>query len=173
MMAYTIPVFGSSHGRSARYDESALLTAKIPKTVIVDSIVVHKQARQMLVFSRNRLIKIYKVHLGKNPVGHKEMQGDYKTPEGLYYIKVHNPNSLYHKSLGISYPNAQDIARAKKIGKAPGGDIMIHGLPNFDSDAAADRYQNDWTWGCIAVCNEEIDELFECVSPNTPVYITP
>lgn len=154
------------------YDD-ARCTAKLPDSVSIDSIAIHKEARELLVFSRGQTIKVYRVRLGLNPVGCKQVSGDCKTPEGLYYITYRNPNSLFHKSLGISYPNAADMARAKRMGKAPGGDIMIHGLPNRDADVGPDRYQNDWTWGCIALRNEEIDELFLRINPGTPIMITP
>ena len=127
----------------------------------------------MLVFSGQRLIKIYRIHLGQNPIGPKRVNGDFKTPEGHYYITNHNKNSLFHKSLGISYPNAEDVARAKRMGKSAGGGIVIHGLPNRDAFVGLDRYQNDWTWGCIGIRNEEIDELFTKVAVGTPVLITP
>ncbi len=146
---------------------------KVPASAVIDSILVIKQSRELFVFSNGRLLKIYRIHLGINPVGRKQVSGDYKTPEGLYHIAYANPNSLYHKSLAISYPNEQDITRAKKLGKSAGGDIMIHGLPNADANVGPDRYQNDWTFGCIAMRNEEIDEIFGKVEPGTPILLLP
>lgn len=153
--------------------DTAPAAVRLSENVFIDSLAVHKSSRELLVFSNGKLLKTYRVCLGLNPVGGKQVSGDYKTPEGLYYIAYHNPNSLYHKSMAISYPNAADIARAKKMGKTPGGDIMIHGLPNYDANVGPDRYQNDWTWGCIVLRNEEIDELFTRVQAGTPILITP
>jgi murein L,D-transpeptidase YafK len=140
--------------------------------VMVDSIAVHKADHEMLVFSRGVLLKKYIVQLGSHPVGPKQCFGDSKTPEGYYHISVMNAKSLFHKSLGISYPNTTDIERAIKLGRSPGGDIMIHGLPNGQEHVRRNRYRNDWTRGCIAVRNEEIDELFEHVKVGLPVVIT-
>lgn len=156
-----------------RDDNVSFYMVKLPEGLMIDSIAVHKEEREMLVFSNNRLVKIYRVRLGLNPVGGKRFSGDYKTPEGKYYITHRNEASQFHRSLGISYPNADDIAYAKRFGKSAGGDIMIHGLPNYDADAGMDRYQNDWTWGCMALRNEQIDELFNRVEPGTPIVITP
>ena len=148
-------------------------TAKLSGNIKVDSIAVYKSDRELQVFSNGQLVKIYNICLGKNPVGPKQVSGDYKTPEGLYRISYRNAGSLYHKSLAISYPNKQDLDNAKKMGQPAGGDVMIHGLPNFDADAGPGRYTNDWTWGCIALRNHEIDELFERVKPGTPILIMP
>ncbi len=169
-----IPGVHAANSRMARLDgATSLFAVKIPEGLYIDSIAVHKQTREMLVFSNNRLVKIYRVHLGINPVGRKQFSGDYRTPEGLYHIAYLNAQSLFHLSLGISYPNSSDAANAKKLGKQAGGDIMIHGLPNADANAGPERYQNDWTWGCIAVRNEEVEELFMHVQPGTSIYIAP
>ncbi|HLP49598.1 MAG TPA: L,D-transpeptidase family protein [Chitinophagales bacterium] len=148
-------------------------TAMLYGNIKVDSIAVHKAERELQAFSNGQLVKIYRVCLGQNPVGPKQVNGDKKTPEGLYRISYRNAGSLYHKSLAISYPNKQDVERAKKMGESAGGDVMIHGLPNFDAEAGPDKYTNDWTWGCIALRNHEIDELFERVKPGTPILIMP
>ncbi len=148
-------------------------SAVLPANLVIDSMVIHKSAHQLLVFKAGVLIKMYKVQLGLNPIGPKQFSGDLKTPEGLYYINSKNAASRFHKSLGISYPNATDLKRAYKLGRLPGGDIMIHGLPNGQENVGPDRYQNDWTWGCVAVRNTEIDELFEHVGVGTPLLITP
>jgi murein L,D-transpeptidase YafK len=147
--------------------------AKLPDEVLVDSIAVHKSKHEMEVFHHGHLLKIYKVQLGTNPVGPKRFSGDGKTPEGLYYISGKNAQSLFHKSLEISYPNQQDVLRAAEAGKHPGGDIMIHGLPNGEENVGPKRYRNDWTLGCIAVRNGDIDELFEHVGVDVPILITP
>ena len=153
--------------------DNVIYTRPLPAGILIDSIAVHKATHEMLVFNNHRLLKKYKVQLGLCPVGNKQCNGDYKTPEGLYTINIKNLNSQFHKSLGISYPNAADLERARKTGKLPGGDIMIHGLPNGEENAGPDRYQNDWTWGCISVRNSEIDELFTHINVDTPILITP
>jgi murein L,D-transpeptidase YafK len=119
------------------------------------------------------LIKSYQIALGKNPTGPKQFEGDFRTPEGLYYINDKNPNSKYHKNLGISYPNEKDLQNAKKQGKKPGGQIKIHGLPKNLSWLGKLHVLVDWTKGCIAVTNEEIDELYEIIEIGTPVEIKP
>lgn len=103
---------------------------KLPKGKIIDKIEVYKSKRKMLVYSEGKLLKTYTISLGRNPVGHKEVEGDFKTPEGIYEINAKNPNSGYHKNLGVSYPNEEDRAHAKSLGKSPGGDIKIHGIRN-------------------------------------------
>ena len=158
---------------SADVLDNGLYTGPLPEGILIDSIAIHKANHEMLVFFHHCLIKKYKVQLGLQAVGCKQFCGDYKTPEGLYHINVKNANSLFHKSLGISYPNAADIERARKCGKSPGGDVMIHGLPNGEENVGPDRYQNDWTWGCVSVRNNEIDELFIHVVIDAPVMITP
>ncbi len=133
---------------------------ELSKNAVIDSIVVKKDKREMYVFQKNTLLKTYKIALGLQPKGAKHYQGDMCTPEGLYFIKDKNPNSAYHKNLGISYPSNADKAFAARIGKATGGDVKIHGLPNGRGYIGSLHRVNDWTHGCIAVTNEEIDELF-------------
>jgi len=139
----------------------------------IDSIVVTKSRRLMRVYSNGKLFKIYKVSLGKQPVGAKMIQGDKKTPEGIYFIDEKNPNSNFHKSLGISYPNEKDIENAARLGKPVGGNIKIHGLKN--EAAFLDKFHHwfDWTAGCIAVTNKEIDELYETVKIGARIEIYP
>jgi len=139
----------------------------------IDSIAVHKAKRELLAFSKNNLVRSYPIALGINPVGKKEVEGDYKTPEGLYHIRGKNPFSTYHKSLGISYPNDEDREHARTLGRSPGGDIMIHGLMKNMNNPGKSHIKSDWTFGCIAITNEEIDELYAQVKVGTPVMITP
>ncbi len=139
----------------------------------IDSIAIHKAERQLLIFSNERLVKTYNVALGLNPVGRKEVEGDFKTPEGHYFIRGKNPLSTYHKSLGISYPNEEDKERAQQIGQRPGGDIMIHGLMKHMNNPGKLHVKSNWTSGCIAVTDEEIDELYSQIKIGTPVFITP
>ena len=145
----------------------------IDQSAKIDKIIIEKGKRELQVYSNNKWIKTYKISLGRNPVGKKEFQGDQKTPEGKYVINDKNPNSGYHKNLGISYPNEQDIEYAKKKGKDPGGQIKIHGIKNGFGWIGKLHRLIDWTAGCIAVTNEEIDELYAIVRIGTPVEIKP
>lgn len=147
--------------------------AAIPRNVVIDSIAVFKSAHKMYVYEDGRFIKAYRIALGAKPQGRKVCRGDCKTPEGLYYIEDKNPESDYYKNLGISYPNEHDKARAKRLGRSPGGDIKIHGLPNGQGNIGRAHTLYDWTEGCIAVTNDEIDELFNHVEVGTPIYINP
>ncbi|MCC6864000.1 MAG: L,D-transpeptidase family protein [Rhodobacteraceae bacterium] len=133
----------------------------------VTSIQVHKSQRKMYLLHGNELLKEYKVSLGKNPVGPKQFEGDGKTPEGVYYISHKNPRSRYHLSLGVSYPNSAQIAFARQKRKPPGGDIFIHGGP------LRPVKKWDWTEGCIAVTDEEMEEIYSMVNPGTSVRILP
>lgn len=133
----------------------------------VTSIVVDKSDRMLYLMHNDEVLKDYKMHLGFTPVGHKQFEGDGKTPEGTYYISQKNPRSQYHLSLRISYPNPQDRAFAKAAGKAPGGDIMIHGGPPRPVPV------HDWTAGCIAVTDKQIEQIYAMVKPGTPIFIRP
>lgn len=127
----------------------------------------------MRVMQGNEVIKTYRISLGRNPVGHKEIEGDKKTPEGLYFINSKNPGSAYHKNLGLSYPNHADVASAKINGRDPGGEIKIHGIRNGIGFIGKFHTIFDWTAGCIAVTDEEIDELYDHVRIGTPIEILP
>lgn len=138
-----------------------------------DKILIQKQARRLTLLAKGEVIKSYPIALGGNPVGPKEKEGDNKTPEGFYFIDSRNGNSGFHLSLHISYPNELDKMRAKELGVCPGGDIMIHGLKNGFSQAGASHAQSDWTEGCIAVTNQEMNEIYRLVPNGTLVEITP
>lgn len=138
-----------------------------------DRVLIEKKKRRLTLFSKANVIKIYKIALGGNPVGPKERQGDNKTPEGSYTIESRNQRSNYHLSLRISYPNEKDKARAKALGVSPGGDIMIHGIKNGLSWVGGFHAEIDWTEGCIAVTNKEMEEIARLVPNGTPVEITP
>lgn len=131
----------------------------------VTRIQVFKEARVMQLVHDTTLLKQYSFELGFNPIGHKLEEGDGRTPEGAYLINRKNPNSQFYLSLGLSYPDVNDVARARARGVSPGGDIFIHGTPT--------RWigQRDWTWGCIAVTNEEMDEIYPMVATGTKIYI--
>ena len=133
----------------------------------VTFVVVNKGARRMYLMHNDEVLKDYDIDLGFAPIGDKFIEGDGRTPEGQYFIDRRNPNSKFHLSLGISYPNAKDRAEARALGKPPGGDIFIHGDPRrFKRDT-------DWTWGCIAVPNEEMEDVYAMVRNGTPIQINP
>jgi murein L,D-transpeptidase YafK len=146
---------------------------KLAKEIKIDSIVVHKSKREMNVYSQGKLLKTYPIALGRQPKGAKEYEGDRKTPEGVYYINDKNPNSGWYKNLGISYPNSKDIKRAKQLGKPAGGDIKIHGLKNGNGSIGKFHRWFDWTLGCIAVTNEEMEELYNAVGIGCTIEIKP
>ena len=146
---------------------------KLSAEIDIDKLVVYKSKRQLLAFSDGQLIKTYKIALGRNPIGHKEYEGDKKTPEGLYTIDAKNPYSGYHKNLGVSYPNKKDIENAKRLGKPTGGDIKIHGLRNKTGYIGKLHRWTDWTLGCIALTDQEVDELYHSVKIGTPIEIKP
>ena len=136
----------------------------------VTHVTVHKGARTMDLHHGDKVLKSYKVGLGFAPEGDKKEEGDGKTPEGSYYVNRRNPNSKFHLSLGINYPNEQDFAEAKARGVNPGSDIFIHGQGPWNFWRAI-RRRADWTWGCIAVTNSEMEEVYAMVRNGTPVHI--
>jgi murein L,D-transpeptidase YafK len=138
-----------------------------------DRILVEKSARRLTLFSCGRKVKEYRVALGFSPVGPKQCEGDGRTPEGNYKVDFHKSDSAFHRALHISYPDAADTARAVEAGVAPGGDIMIHGLPNGFSALGPAHRLRDWTAGCIAVTDSEIDEIWASATDGTPIEIRP
>lgn len=140
-----------------------------PLTGVVDRILIEKSARRLTVFREGEALRSYRVALGFAPVGDKERQGDGRTPEGLFRIDRRNEGSAYHLSLGLDYPRPEDRARAAAGGYDPGGDIFIHGQPNALRGLATLR--RDWTAGCIAVSDAEIEELWRVVPIGTEVEI--
>ena len=139
----------------------------------VTSVVINKGARKMYLLHEEEVLREYEVDLGFAPVGAKEVEGDGKTPEGTYRIDRRNPNSSYHLSVGISYPNSEDVAQARAMGKRPGGEIFIHGQPNKKKDRKRAARVDDWTAGCIAVQNEEIEEIYAMVQDGTVITLRP
>lgn len=137
-------------------------------------VVVIKSESKLLLRKGGKVIKKYRVALGGNPRGHKRREGDGRTPEGLYVLDYKNPNSEFYKSIHISYPNADDRKAARKRGVTPGGMIMIHGQKNGGDRLPAKTIQLfNWTDGCIAVTNSEMDEIWRAVEVNTPIRIKP
>ncbi|NEX16627.1 MAG: hypothetical protein C1943_08365 [Halochromatium sp.] len=141
----------------------------------VDRVLVKKSARTMELHKQGAVYRTYRISLGDQPRGHKLQEGDERTPEGNYVLDWRNPNSSFYKSIHLSYPNALDRTVARSLGVSPGGMIMIHGLPNWLSSPrlAAEYRRTDWTDGCIAVGNEEMDEIWQLVRDGTPITILP
>jgi tetratricopeptide (TPR) repeat protein len=138
-----------------------------------DRILIEKNARRLMLIAQGEVLKSYDIALGGNPIGPKERQGDNKTPEGIYVIDGRNKDSRFHLSLHISYPNERDKNRAKELGVSPGGDIMIHGIKNGFSWVGDAHKAVDWTKGCIAVTDEEIEEISKLAPNGTMVEIRP
>ncbi len=135
-----------------------------------DYLIIDKSERLLVAYNNGKPIRIYRgLQFGDAPRGHKRFEGDERTPEGLYTVHTRNPNSAYHLSLRIDYPNANDRAFAAQYGRSAGGDIFIHGQPN----GANRRMRGDWTDGCVALSNTEIEELWSLVPDGTPIEIRP
>jgi murein L,D-transpeptidase YafK len=145
----------------------------LPAGAKADRLVVLKGRHELLLLSHGRTLATYRVALGKHPAGPKQQQGDGRTPEGLYFIDYHKPDSSFYRALHLSYPSAADWKRATARGVDPGGAIMIHGVrPRLRALGRLHRLV-DWTDGCIAVTNPEMDQIFAAVSDGTPVELRP
>jgi murein L,D-transpeptidase YafK len=138
-----------------------------------DRVVVLKKERTLQLLLQGKVVRTYKVALGGDPIGPKTQQGDHKTPEGVYVLDSRNAHSQFYKSIHISYPNAQQHDAARRRGVSPGGDVFIHGLPNGYGFVGAGHRLKDWTDGCIAVTDQEIDEIWTAVANGTPIEISP
>lgn len=150
------------------------LFAQQPKAAEhADSVLILKKDHVLQLVAAGKVIRTYKVALGQGGLEPKRREGDGRTPEGRYVIDKRNAASEYHLSLHISYPNDDDRRRAAKLGMPPGGDIMIHGLPNGKGWLGPSHRLYDWTLGCVAVTNEEIEEIWKLVPVGTPVEIRP
>jgi len=152
--------------------------SRTPATAIhdvlhADSIVVEKQRRTMTLYNAGHVVRAYQIALGKEPTGDKIKIGDNRTPEGVFHIDARNAQSKYHMALHISYPDAEHIQRAKALGFAAGGDIMIHGLPPAYADLGEKHRDYDWTNGCIAVTDREIEEIWRAVPNGATIQIKP
>ncbi|MCM0613990.1 L,D-transpeptidase family protein [Marinobacter sediminum] len=139
----------------------------------INRVMVRKSERRLDLMDGNQVIKSYRISLGDNPDGHKLYEGDERTPEGNYTLDWRNAGSDFYKSIHISYPSDKDRELAQAWGLNPGGSIMIHGLPNEAGDMAFAYRGLDWTDGCIAVTNEEMDEIWQLVADGTPISILP
>jgi murein L,D-transpeptidase YafK len=145
----------------------------LPRGAIADRVVVEKSARRLTLMRNGQTLKTYRVALGRAPIGPKEYEGDQKTPEGVYSMDFHKPDSDYHLALHISYPEQRDIERAAVDGRSAGSDIMIHGLPNGRAWIGRFHRRSDWTAGCIAVADFEIEEIYRAVPDGTPIELRP
>jgi len=144
-----------------------------PPSETVSRIIIEKSAHTRTLMHGDEVVKSYKVALSREPVGAKERQGDHKVPEGDYVIDAKKPNSRFHMALHISYPNASDSARAHSLGVNPGGDVEIHGVESAFSWLGGLQRHVDWTDGCIAVSDSEIEEIWPLVPVGTPIEIRP
>ena len=138
-----------------------------------DRLVLRKSERELTLYRDGRPLKSYRVSLGLSPEGHKEREGDFRTPEGRYMLTWRNPQSEYFLSIKVSYPNEEDVANARRNGWRPGGAIMIHGLPNVPRHSRERYLSTDWTDGCIAVSNEDMLEIWLLTQSDTPIEILP
>jgi murein L,D-transpeptidase YafK len=145
----------------------------LPVGATADRILVDKSERSLKLMTRGGLLKTYRIALGPNPEGHKQQEGDGRTPEGTYVIDFRKRDSAFHRALHISYPNAADRTAARKRGVSPGGDIMVHGLPNGMSTLGSLHLRRDWTQGCIAVTSDEIEQIWRVVPDGTAIEIRP
>lgn len=148
-------------------------SAQLPSNAVADRVLIQKRAHRLTLYRNGVALKTYPVSLGRQPLGKKEREGDNRTPEGIYRIDRHHSQSRFHRALHISYPDAEDIAHARALGVSTGGDIMIHGLPNRLGWLGRLHRLRDWTAGCIAVTDGEIEEIERAVPDGTVVEITP
>lgn len=141
----------------------------------VDKVVVKKSQRKLELVSHGKIVRQYRISLGTEPAGHKYREGDGRTPEGNYVLNWRNPNSNFYKAIHISYPSEQDRLNSQRLGYKPGGNILLHGMPKYiQSKNVLREYSNrDWTKGCIAVQNHEMDEIWRLVPDGTPIHIMP
>jgi len=154
--------------------QPAMLTpAPAQKLPSVDRVVVHKGQRRLVLMHGGEVVRAYSVHLGLNPVGQKQRSGDFRTPEGSYRLDRRNPRSDFFLSLKVSYPNAEDLRRARVHHWDTGGSIMIHGLPNALKHEPDYYESHDWTDGCIAVSNADMVEIWMLVPDDAPIDILP
>lgn len=149
---------------------------KIRQQTPITQVKVYKTDRVVQLLHRDQVIRTYPMRLGFDPIGHKVKEGDGKTPEGTYILDWRNPKSAFYKSLHVSYPNVQDQAKAKQLGVSAGGDIMIHGsatTSQIEKFPSLMKYlpRNDWTWGCVAVRNIDMDEIWTLVDDGTVITI--
>lgn len=139
----------------------------------IDLVVIYKGERQLHLKRNGHVVRTFDIALGVEPTGHKRVEGDGRTPEGVYTLDWRNSNSQFYRSMHVSYPQEKDVETAERWGAEPGGLIMIHGLPNGRRAQEVGHPRNDWTNGCIAVTNEEMDEIWSLVDDGTTIIIFP
>lgn len=154
----------------AAFARPQMVRLTLPKA---DRVVVLKTARKLILLQGERVLRVFRVALGRYPTGHKHQEGDNRTPEGTYTLDFKLEDSDFYKAIRVSYPNDRDMSYAREHGIDPGGKIMIHGLPNKLSARRVGHPMIDWTQGCIAVTNREMDEIWRMVDPGTPIDIHP
>ncbi|WP_425607958.1 L,D-transpeptidase family protein [Marinobacter albus] len=168
------PVSGAASEMLAKADTRMPEAAPFQTDALsIDKVLVRKSERRLYLMDDGEVVKSYRISLGDNPTGHKLYEGDERTPEGDYTLDWRNAGSDFYKSIHISYPSERDRELAHAWGLNPGGSIMIHGLPNEAADMAFAYRGLDWTDGCIAVTNEEMDEIWQLVANGTPIRIVP
>ena len=145
----------------------------LPRDAVADRVLVEKFARRLTLLRNGSALKTYRVALGRAPADAKEYEGDQRTPEGIYSIDFHKPDSDYHLALHVSFPEQRDVDRAAAQGLSAGSDIMIHGLPNGRGWIGRFHRRSDWTAGCIAATDFEIEEIYRAVPDGTPIEIRP
>lgn len=150
-----------------------LLILSVPAKAHIDKVTVDKSKRRLYLIDNNQVVREFRIALGKQPIGHKVYEGDQRTPEGVYRLEYVMEDSQFYRSIHISYPNTDDIANAKRLNVHPGGDIKIHGQKNGEIKSSKFLQSFDWTDGCIALTNEEIDEFLTLVEQGTPIEILP
>ena len=169
----TLLLFATLVALPAGADSIAEHAAPTGVLLPAERVIVHKAERRLDLLRQGRTIASYRVSLGLNPSGHKQREGDFRTPEGRYRLTKRNARSEFFLSVQVSYPESGDLALARRNGWAPGGSIMVHGLPNLPK-YSLDRYLNtDWTDGCIALSNEDMLDFWLLTAPDTPIEIRP
>ena len=149
------------------------MTAQADDFPIADKVVIKKEERKLHLMKDGEAFRTFDIALGIRPLGDKESEGDFRTPEGRYLLDTRNPNSDYFLSIHISYPNREDRRQARAKGLSPGGAIMIHGQPNVPTRSEAYYQTQDWTNGCIAVSNSDMIDIWLMTGDNTPIEILP
>lgn len=167
LLLAALALLGSSAAGEAALTGLPRLDAK------ADLVVVIKHEHRLYLLRNGQVLESFRIMLGRDPIGTKVREGDGRTPEGIYWIDRRNPDSLYHRSLHISYPEPEDVARARMLGVRPGGNIMIHGLPNGFVPRTRFELQKDWTNGCIAMSDRDVDTVWSMVDDGTPIDIEP
>ncbi len=160
----------SSFCLATAHSAQNLTSTKIGK---IDLVIVHKSKTSLSLMSKGKEVRRYKIAMGDHPIGHKQQEGDQRTPEGRYILDYKKSDSAYYRAIHISYPNEEDRLRAEALGIDPGGQIMIHGQNPSSSLTPEEIQQRNWTDGCIALKNDEIDELWKFVEIGTPIEIWP